>query len=80
MIAGVCRLAPYSAQQVVTRFDNDGCVLSLEDLGSVEDLGCTDFTSDPVVKRENMIDLKYGEAFDDPQPFILTVTLGCSGS
>jgi hypothetical protein len=27
-----------------------------------------------VVKRENMIDLKYGEAFDDPQPFILTVT------
>jgi hypothetical protein len=27
-----------------------------------------------VVKREIMIDLKYGEAFDDPQPFILTVT------
>jgi hypothetical protein len=27
-----------------------------------------------VVKRENMVDLKYGEAFDDPQPFILTVT------
>jgi hypothetical protein len=27
-----------------------------------------------VVKRENMIDLKYGEAFDDPQPFVLTVT------
>jgi hypothetical protein len=27
-----------------------------------------------VVKRENMIDLKYGDAFDDPQPFILTVT------
>jgi hypothetical protein len=27
-----------------------------------------------VVKRENMIDLKYGEAFDDPQPVILTVT------
>jgi hypothetical protein len=27
-----------------------------------------------MVKRENMIDLKFGEAFDDPQPFILTVT------
>jgi hypothetical protein len=27
-----------------------------------------------VVKREIMIDLRYGEAFDDPQPFILTVT------
>ena len=27
-----------------------------------------------VVKRENMIDLKYGKAFDDPQPFVLTVT------
>jgi hypothetical protein len=27
-----------------------------------------------VVKREIMIDLKYGKAFDDPQPFILTVT------
>jgi hypothetical protein len=27
-----------------------------------------------VVKRENMIDLKYGVAFDDPQPFVLTVT------
>jgi hypothetical protein len=27
-----------------------------------------------VVKRENMIDLKYGEAFDDPQAFVLTVT------
>jgi hypothetical protein len=27
-----------------------------------------------VVKREIMIDLKYGEAFNDPQPFILTVT------
>jgi hypothetical protein len=27
-----------------------------------------------VVKRENMVDLKYGEAFDDPSPFVLTVT------
>jgi hypothetical protein len=27
-----------------------------------------------VVKREIMIDLKYGEAFGDPHPFILTVT------
>jgi hypothetical protein len=27
-----------------------------------------------VVKRENMIDLRYGGAFDDPQPFVLTVT------
>jgi hypothetical protein len=27
-----------------------------------------------VVKRKDVIDLKYGEAFDDPQPFILTVT------
>jgi len=27
-----------------------------------------------VVKRENMIDLKYGEAFDDRQAFVLTVT------
>ena len=27
-----------------------------------------------MAKRENMIDLKFGEAFDDPQPFILTVT------
>jgi len=27
-----------------------------------------------MVKRENMIDMKFGEAFDDPQPFILTVT------
>ena len=26
-----------------------------------------------MVKRENMIDMKFGEAFDDPQPFILTV-------
>jgi hypothetical protein len=32
------------------------------------------FTLLAVVKRENMIDLKYGEAFDDAQPFILTVT------
>ena len=32
------------------------------------------FTLLAVVKREIMIDLKYGEAFDDPQPFILTVT------
>ena len=32
------------------------------------------FTLLAVVKRENMIDLKYGEAFDDPQPFVLTVT------
>ena len=30
-----------------------------------------------MVKRENMIDMKYGEAFDDPQPFILTVTPRC---
>jgi hypothetical protein len=29
-----------------------------------------------VVKRENMIDLKFGEALDDPQPFVLTVTPG----
>jgi hypothetical protein len=29
-----------------------------------------------MVKRENMIDLKFGEAFDDPQPFVLTVTPG----
>jgi hypothetical protein len=27
-----------------------------------------------VTRRENMIDLKYGGDFDDPQPFILTVT------
>ena len=27
-----------------------------------------------VVKRESMIDLKYGQAFNDPQPFVLTVT------
>jgi hypothetical protein len=27
-----------------------------------------------VVKRENMIDLKYGEAFDDRPAFVLTVT------
>jgi hypothetical protein len=29
-----------------------------------------------MVKRENMIDLKFGEALDDPQPFVLTVTPG----
>jgi len=29
-----------------------------------------------MVKRENMIDLRFGEAFDDPQPFVLTVTPG----
>jgi hypothetical protein len=29
-----------------------------------------------IVKRENMIDLKFGEAFNDPQPFVLTVTPG----
>jgi hypothetical protein len=29
-----------------------------------------------MVKRENMIDLKFGEALDDPQPFLLTVTPG----
>jgi hypothetical protein len=29
-----------------------------------------------MVKRENMIDMKFGEAFDDPQPFVLTVTPG----
>ena len=27
-----------------------------------------------MVKRGNMIDLKYAEAADDPQPFILTIT------
>jgi hypothetical protein len=27
-----------------------------------------------VAKRENMIDLTYGEAADDPRPFVLTVT------
>lgn len=32
------------------------------------------FTLLAVVKRENMIDLKYGNGFDDPQPFVLTVT------
>jgi hypothetical protein len=32
------------------------------------------FTLLAVVKRENMIDLKYGEAYDDPKPFVLTVT------
>jgi hypothetical protein len=32
------------------------------------------FTLLAVVKRENMIDLRYGKAFDDPQPFVLTVT------
>jgi len=32
------------------------------------------FTLLAVVRRKNMIDLKYGEAFDDPQPFVLTVT------
>jgi hypothetical protein len=29
-----------------------------------------------MVKRENMIDLKFGETLDDPQPFVLTVTPG----
>jgi hypothetical protein len=29
-----------------------------------------------MVKNENMIDLKFGEALDDPQPFVLTVTPG----
>jgi hypothetical protein len=29
-----------------------------------------------IVKRENMIDLKFGEALHDPQPFVLTVTPG----
>jgi hypothetical protein len=29
-----------------------------------------------MAKRENGIDLKFGEAFDDPQPFVLTVTAG----
>jgi hypothetical protein len=29
-----------------------------------------------MVKRENMIDLKFGENLDDPQPFVLTVTPG----
>jgi hypothetical protein len=29
-----------------------------------------------MVKREDMIDLKFGEALDDPQPFVLTVTPG----
>jgi hypothetical protein len=29
-----------------------------------------------MVKRENMIDLKFGEALDDPLPFVLTVTPG----
>jgi hypothetical protein len=32
------------------------------------------FTLLAVVKRQNMIDLKYGEAYDDPKPFVLTVT------
>jgi hypothetical protein len=32
------------------------------------------FTLLAVTRRENMIDLKYGGDFDDPQPFILTVT------
>jgi hypothetical protein len=32
------------------------------------------FTLLAVVKRENMIDLKYGKGFDDSQPFVLTVT------
>jgi hypothetical protein len=41
MIACVCRLAPYHAQQVVTRLDTDGCVLDLDDLGSIGDLGCS---------------------------------------
>jgi hypothetical protein len=27
-----------------------------------------------VVKRQNMVDLKYGESADDPAPFTLTVT------
>jgi hypothetical protein len=32
------------------------------------------FTLLAVVKKENMVDLKYGGGFDDPQPFVLTVT------
>jgi hypothetical protein len=32
-----------------------------------------------MVKRENMIDLKFGEDLDDPQPFVLTVTPGYVG-
>jgi hypothetical protein len=27
-----------------------------------------------VVKRQNMLDLKYGETADDPEPFTLTIT------
>jgi hypothetical protein len=29
-----------------------------------------------MVKRENMVDLKFGDAADNPQPFVLTVTPG----
>jgi hypothetical protein len=29
-----------------------------------------------MVKREDMIDLRFGDGFDDPQPFVLTVTPG----
>jgi hypothetical protein len=32
------------------------------------------FTLLAVVKRENMVDLKYGEGSGDPKPFVLTVT------
>jgi hypothetical protein len=27
-----------------------------------------------VVKRQNMVELRYGEAADDPEPFTLTIT------
>jgi hypothetical protein len=27
-----------------------------------------------VVKRQNLVDLKYGESAEDPEPFILTLT------
>src|SRR6516165_111656 len=50
MIASVC-LAPYDAQQLVTRFDTDSCVSGLDHLGSIGNLAGIDDVDDGCVDR-----------------------------
>src|SRR5580704_13424460 len=54
MIASVCRLPRYRAQQAVTRLDTDGRVLDLDSLGCIGERNCTDFISSDLVGIDNL--------------------------
>jgi hypothetical protein len=74
VVANAVEVAEVSASEV----PNGAEVAEIEKAANARDQGERSMTLRLVamVKRENMIDLKFGEALDDPCPFVLTVTPG----